>query len=108
PLRFVRPRGPDDAPREYQRPPFAPFAERDPDMIEAAVVLARELGMTRAAQEDFAVRSHRNAFAGPAPDEIVPVENLIRDAFSRPLDPAICARLPLLAGDAEHGVTAAT
>jgi acetyl-CoA C-acetyltransferase len=108
PLRFVRPRGPDEKPREYQRPPFAPFAERDPDMIEAAAMLAAELGMSRERQEAFAVESHRKARHGVGEGEIVVVENLARDAFTRVLDPRICARLPVLAGDTEHGVTAAT
>lgn len=107
PLRFVRPRGPDEAPREYRRPPFAPFADRDPDMIEAAAQLAQELGISREAQETFAVESHRKAF-GLDGAEIVTVENLKRDAFTRALDPKICARLPVIAGDAGHGVTAAT
>jgi acetyl-CoA C-acetyltransferase len=108
PLRFVRPRGPDEAPREYRRPPFAPFAERDPDMIEAAASLAAEFNISRTAQEAFAVESHRKANAKSSQSEIVAVENLTRDAFTRNLDPRVCAKLPLLAGDAEHGVTAAT
>jgi acetyl-CoA C-acetyltransferase len=108
PLRFVRSRGPDERPREYQRPPFAPFAERDPDMIQAAAALAMELGISRERQEAFAVESHRKAQRGAGENEIVVVENLARDAFTRTLDPRICARLPVLAGDAGHGVTAAT
>ncbi|BCJ91478.1 acetyl-CoA acetyltransferase [Terrihabitans soli] len=107
PLRFVRPRGPEEAPLEYQRPPFAPFADRDPDMIEAAAMLAKELGISRAAQEAFAIESHRKALERNT-DEIVAVESLARDAFIRPLDPKLCARLQVIAGDAEHGVTAAT
>jgi acetyl-CoA C-acetyltransferase len=108
PLRFVRPRGPDEAPREYRRPPFAPFAARDPDMIEAAADLAKELGLSRGAQEAFAVESHRKAFAAENRSEIVTVENLTRDAFGRALDLNLCARLPVIAGEAAYGVTAAT
>jgi acetyl-CoA C-acetyltransferase len=107
PLRLKRPRGPDEPAREYQRPPFAPFTERDPDMIEAAALLAKEFGISREAQESFAVASHRKALALDG-SEIVPVENLARDAFTRALDPRMCARLPVIAGDAERGVTAAT
>lgn len=108
PLRFVRPSRPDEAPLEYRRPPFAPFADRDPDMIEAAASLAAELKVSRAAQEDFAVESHRKARANPPDSEIVAVENIVRDAFTRDLDPRVCAKLPILAGDNRHGVTAAT
>ncbi len=108
PLRFERPRGPGETPREYRRPPFAPFAERDPDMIEAAAMLAAELGMTRAVQESFAVDSHHKALGASPLEEIVAIESVARDPFARALDPRICARLPVIAGDAEHGVTAAT
>ena len=108
PLRFERPRGPGEMPREYRRPPFAPFAERDPDMIEAAAMLAAELGMTRAVQASFAVDSHHKTLGAPPLEEIVAIEGVTRDPFARALDPRICARLPVIAGDAEHGVTAAT
>jgi acetyl-CoA C-acetyltransferase len=77
-------------------------------MIEAAAALAAELGISRAAQEAFAVESHRKALDDAATGKIVVVENLARDAFTRTLDPRICARLPVLAGDGAHGVTAAT
>src|SRR5262249_23666529 len=92
-------------------PPFTPWPERDPDMIASAAALARTLGIARAAQEAFAVESHRkarqaadHALAG----EIVPLGDLARDAFTRELTPSLCARLPALAGDEAHAVTAAT
>lgn len=63
----------------------------------------------RAAQEAYAVESHRKALRAPAGrGEIVPVAGLCQDAFARPLRAVLCARLPLLAGDPVHGVTAAT
>jgi acetyl-CoA C-acetyltransferase len=108
PLRFVRPRAPDEVPRQYHRPPFAPFAARDPDMIEAAADLAAELAISRGAQEAFAVDSHRKALEAGRTGEIVALENLSYDAFARGLDPRVCARLPIIAGNAAHGVTAAT
>jgi acetyl-CoA C-acetyltransferase len=77
-------------------------------MIEAAASLAAELEISRSAQEAFAVESHRKANANFSQSEIVAVENLTRDAFTRNLDPRVCAKLPVLAGDPEHGVTAAT
>lgn len=108
PLRFVRPRQAEEKPRAYARPPFSPFAERDPDLIESAASLACRLGITREDQERFAIGSHRKARdAGPSA-AIVEVEGLNHDAFARKLDPRLCARLPVLAGDAAHGVTAAT
>jgi acetyl-CoA C-acetyltransferase len=109
PLRLRRPKAEGEEPRAYDRPPFTPWPDRDPDMIPAAAALAAELGVTRAAQETFAIESHRKALAaGPAPGEIVPVAGLSRDAFARRLGPALCRRLPVLAGNAAHGCTAAT
>lgn len=114
PIRLHRPRHPDEAPREYSRPPFTPWSERDPDMIPAAAALARSLGISRHAQEIFAVESHRKALqhGAAAQDtvnhEIVAVAGLARDAFARTLTAALCARLPALAGDPDHAVTTAT
>ncbi|MEW6641410.1 MAG: thiolase family protein [Pseudomonadota bacterium] len=109
PLRAHRPRAAGAAPQPYERPPFTPWPARDPDMIPAAARLAAEWDMSRTAQEAFAVESHRKALVrGPAAGEIVPVAGLASDAFARRLSPALCARLPVLAGDARHGVTAAT
>ncbi|MFC5069306.1 thiolase family protein [Flaviflagellibacter deserti] len=108
PLRFVRPSAPNEMPREYSRPPFTPWADRDPDMIEAAGLLAEELGISRVEQEGFAVESHRTALRTDHRDEIVLVARLQRDEFSRKLDAGVCARLPALAGDPGHAVTAAT
>jgi acetyl-CoA C-acetyltransferase len=108
PIRMRRPRAPDEAPVAYDHPPFTPWPARDPEMIPAAAELAAELGITRAAQEAFAVESHRKAASGPAANEIVPVAGLVRDAFARALTPAFAARLKPLAGEVAHAVTAAT
>jgi acetyl-CoA C-acetyltransferase len=109
PIRLRRPRDKDEAPRAYARPPFTPWPARDPDMIEAAAALARFRGITRQAQEAFAVASHRKALEhGAADGEIVAVAGLTRDEFTRDLTGRLCARLPALAGDPEHAVTAAT
>jgi acetyl-CoA C-acetyltransferase len=109
PIRLRRPMDKDEAPRAYARPPFTPWPARDPDMIEAAAALARALGITRQAQEAFAVASHRKALEhGAADGEIVAVAGLTRDEFTRELTARLCARLPPLAGDPDHAVTAAT
>lgn len=112
PLRLRRPLAPGEATIPYDRPPFAPWPEKDPDPMDAAVALARLRGVSRQAQEAYAAESHRKALAhDPAQDsaeEIAPLAGLTRDDFARRLTPALCARLPLLAGDAAHGVTTAT
>lgn len=108
PVRMIRPRAGGEAPIAYDRPPFAPDPARDPEMAAAAAALAAARGTTRAAQEAWAIASHTRArAAGPSP-AILPVAGLAEDAFARVLTPALCARLPVLAGDAIHGLTAAT
>jgi len=109
PERRYRPPTPGEPSVPYDRPPFSPWPARDPDMIPAAADLARACGVPRARQEDFAIASHAAARAAqPSPGEIVALADLTRDAFARRLTPALCARLPALAGDAGHAVTAAT
>jgi len=110
PLRFTRPIQPNETAREYQRPPFTPWPRRDPDMIEAAVLLAQELGITREAQEVFAVESHRKAMRtrDELRGEIVALQDIGADAFARRLSEAACARLPAIAGEGVHAATAAT
>lgn len=99
----------DEAPRFYRQPAFTPWPEREPELAAAAAALARIHGLTRAAQEAFAMESHRRARANPLPPgEIVPVAGADADPFARDLSARLLARLPVLAGDAAHGVTAAT
>ncbi|HSI39412.1 MAG TPA: thiolase family protein [Xanthobacteraceae bacterium] len=116
PLRARRPPA-GEAPAFYERPPFTPWPERDPDPVAAAADLARARGISRAEQGAFAVASHAKALAGYAearagghPAELVRVPGaaLDRDAFARKLTPALCARAPILAGDPAFAVDAAT
>ena len=108
PLRMRRPQSDEATPVAYGRPPFSPWPDRDPDLLQAAADLAKDRGLTRAAQERFAMESHAKALCANLQDEIVPVNGLVRDAFARKLTDAICARMPLVAGDDAHGLTAAT
>ncbi|MDI4665051.1 thiolase family protein, partial [Xanthobacter autotrophicus] len=109
PLRARRPSTKDEAPQFYRQPAFTPWPEREPDLAAAAAELARAEGITREAQEAFAMESHRRALAAASPaGEIVPVNTIAADPFARVLSPALLARLPVIAGDAAHGVTAAT
>ena len=109
PRRFRRSRT-GEADAEYERPPFSPWPERDPDMLEAAALLARQMGITRQEQEAFACQSHADALAARdrLAGECVPLDGLSQDAFTRPISLKLCARLPVLAGDAAHGLTSAT
>ncbi|MCF4097140.1 thiolase family protein [Maritalea mediterranea] len=95
---------------EYQRPPFAPDPARDPDMLDAAAQLAAMRKISRSAQEEFAILSHQKAMDALARlhDEIVPIADIDQDQFTRQLSARLCAKLPVLTGDAETGLTTAT
>jgi acetyl-CoA C-acetyltransferase len=87
-------------PVAYDRPPFTPFATRDPEMHEAAADLANALGYSRASLDAWAVQSHAKALAaqGALAAEIVALAGLSQDAFTRRLTPALAARAPALTG----------
>ncbi|MGY3438995.1 MULTISPECIES: thiolase family protein [unclassified Marinovum] len=84
-------------PEAYTQARFTPWPERDPAMAVAADLLARKLGIDRAAQTAWAVESHRKAMAAP-PAGIVAINGLERDPFARRLSPALCARAPVVHG----------
>ncbi|MCW1920044.1 thiolase family protein [Rhodobacter sp. KR11] len=92
PHRLTRPGG-----VEYDRPAFAPFPARDPDMAEAAARLAAQMGHDRAALDAYAVASHAKARAQPQ-SGLVPLAGLDRDAFTRALTPALAARARAIHG----------
>ncbi|HBS50853.1 MAG TPA: acetyl-CoA C-acyltransferase [Rhodobacteraceae bacterium] len=105
--RPIRMRVPGHGPPDvYDRPPFVPWPERDPDMAEAADTLARDLGLSRAGQEQWAIDSHAKtlAAADETAPEIVPLNGTVRDTFPRKLSQRLCARAPVVAGS----VTTAT
>ena len=75
PLRMHRPLQAEEAPVPYDRPPFTPWPARDPDMLLAALDGARRLGLTRHAQDAYAMASHARSVAARAAmaHEIVPL-----------------------------------
>jgi acetyl-CoA C-acetyltransferase len=70
-------------PVRYERAPFAPTAELDPDMGVSNDLLAAEHGITRERQDEYAARSHARAAAaiaaGAYDAELVPVGDVVRD-----------------------------
>ena len=112
PVRLHRGLRPGDQNVRYDRPPFTPWPNRDPDMLAAAAELASAGEILRADQEDFAIGSHERARTASAADgfldEIAPVADVSRDEFTRNLSLTLCARMPVLAGASPHGITAAT
>ncbi|MCK0198699.1 thiolase family protein [Ancylobacter sp. 6x-1] len=108
PLRAVRPRGAEEAPVFYERPPFAPDPARDPDPLEAMAALAVRADITRIAQAGIAAASHARALAARQRlvREIVPLAGLDHDAFTRALTPRLSLRAPIVAGEGAHAIDA--
>lgn len=99
PLRFAT--DPDGGPPlPYDRPPFTPFADRDPEMHLAAAALAEKLGLSRERLDAWAVQSHAKALAARQAlrAEIVPLAGLADDAFTRVLTASTAARAKVLHG----------
>ena len=88
-------------PEAYDAPPFSPFPDRDPDMAEAADALGRQLGISRAEQDAWAVQSHRKARAAAArlAAEITPIAGIGQDPFARDLGPRLASRAQTVTGD---------
>ncbi|KAJ04482.1 thiolase family protein [Sulfitobacter mediterraneus] len=88
------------APEPYDQAPFTPWPDRDPDMAVAAAALARSHGISRQAQDDWALASHAKALARPArSSEVIPIAGLQSDSFARALSPALCKRAKVISGD---------
>ncbi len=102
PLRFGL--AADGSRAAYDQPPFTPWPERDPGMVEAAAGLAQRLGIAREIQDAWAVESHRKALAARFGGEIVAIAGVERDAFARVLTTELVRRAKALAGS----VTVAT
>ena len=103
PWRFWPPSGSGD-PTRYERAPFAPASQGDPDMGMAADLLAEERGITRERQDAYAARSHRLACAardaGAYDAEVVPVGGLTQDERPRAgLDAGRLGRFPAVFRD---------
>ncbi|MFC9352008.1 thiolase family protein [Arthrobacter sp. NPDC057013] len=100
-------RNDDGEPAFFSRAQFAPHTHGDPDMGVAAENVAREYGISRARQDEFALRSHRRAVTAQAggafAHETVPLpgasgtvpETVTADDGPRPkLSEALMARFP--------------
>jgi acetyl-CoA C-acetyltransferase len=87
------------APVAYDRPPFTPWPDRDPEMNAAADALAQRLQIGRGEQDSWAVQSHANAMSkGLDWAEVVAVAGLVGDPFARHLTPEIARRAKVLCG----------
>lgn len=94
-------------PQAYDQAPFTPWPDRDPDMGEAAAGLAVTLGISRDVQDNWAVDSHAKARSHvPCPAEVVIVEGVKNDTFTRTLTPALCKRAKVISGSITAANTA--
>lgn len=96
--------GPDGVAVPYDQAPFTPWPDRDPKMGAAAAALADRLGISSEAQAAWAVESHAKAMGVADWPEIVEIDGVSRDAFTRAMTPALASRAPRVAGS----ITAAT
>jgi acetyl-CoA C-acetyltransferase len=88
----------------YDQAPFTPWPDRDPEMGAAAAALADRLGISREAQAAWAVESHAKAMGVADWPEILEIEGVSCDAFTRAMTPALASRAPRVVGS----ITAAT
>lgn len=87
------------APEAYDRPPFSPWPDRDPDMAIAANILSTSLSITKDAQDAWAVESHKKALNyKPSWAEMIVIEGQSRDPFSRKMTPALATRAKQVSG----------
>lgn len=82
----------------YDRPPFTPWPDKDPDMAVSASELARKYLISRDMQDAFACDSHAKACAhrDQLSAEIVTVGSVDADSYSRALSMALCQRAPVI------------
>ncbi|MGQ7844379.1 acetyl-CoA C-acyltransferase [Granulosicoccus sp. 3-233] len=95
-------------PEPYEQPPFTPWPDRDPDMADAADALAVSLGIDAGEQDAWAMDSHCKALAASTllSREIVALNGVSSDPFSRHLTPALCRRARRISGSISHANTA--
>lgn len=99
PIRATRPLQAGDSAVPYERPPFAPPPHEDPDLLVAAARYAASAGYSRAAQDRYAAASHARALDSAAvlAREIIPVADVLQDAFPRDLSQRQLDRMPVVA-----------
>ncbi len=110
PVRMHRPMLFSEEPVSYTRPAFAPPPFDDPDLSAAAARLAARFDIDREDQAAFAVHSHFKARAAKSLKKLIicPGTDLVDDSFTRPLSIRAAMRAPVLYGDPETGLSAAT
>ena len=85
----------------YAQARFTPWADRDPDVIQAAQAFAEQHRIHRIVQEQFAIESHRKALH-------TAFITGLTDPYTRRLDSRLCRRFAPLIADSEYAITSAT
>lgn len=88
----------------YAQARFVPQGWDDPDVAQAADLIAREAGVTRAAQDAYAAQSH--AKYRVAAGEVVAIDGVARDPAAGRVTAALAARAAPLAGSITAANTA--
>ncbi len=89
-------------PEPYEQAPFTPWPDQDPDMAQAANRLARQFGISRAEQDSWAIDSHHKALSvsnSRRREQVVELNGVLEDPFTRPLSPAVCQRATVVHGE---------
>jgi len=107
PQRFKKIPGSDSL-QAYDQPAFTPWPERDPDMTVAAHTLATNLNISFERQNQYAILSHEKGLnaAKRMSAEIVPMAQVDKDDFTRPLNMKLCERAARLHGSVSVANTA--
>ena len=91
-------------PQAYDRPPFTPWADKNPDLH----VAADALGIAQQDQDIWAVSSHQKAQENSAvlAQEITSILDVDTDPYARDLTLKTCQRAPKIVGSISHANTA--
>lgn len=97
------------AAQPYDQPPFTPWPDRDPGMVEAAEAIAQKLAIPRDEQDAWTLASHARALSAKARmqrSEIVAIDGINADSYARQMTPRLLARALALAGSITQANTA--
>jgi acetyl-CoA C-acetyltransferase len=101
----------DNRPAEpYERAPFTPWLDRDPDMHVAAGNLSQTHNISKQNQDAWAIHSHAKAleYVDALQSEIVTIDGITEntDPYTRKLSQALCNRAKPLSGSVTSATTA--
>lgn len=85
---------------EYDQPAFTPWPDRDPEMSVAASAMADKHGISFEQQNLWTIHSHKKALDAKQrlSNEIIPVNSVGHDTFTRELQMSTCERVKRIHG----------